>query len=380
MMRNTDNYDAPGERQELAERKYEFFYKPTTKEEIIGDREVVAATKYDLAQRVRNLSGDQAIILDNQDPDQKLIPGSYEGSQNFLKHGRKVFIDSRDPMWISREEKFSRIHERKENNPDYFAEFSGISWKPRGVDERSRYSHLVDSVEAVRIFHYIRNAPDFQELLDFSHEARPPWKGQEEGANYCVDMTSRSGERKKNVAVTLRHVPFTREGDPSRVISSLDAQCDCQYFRFHNLVYQNESSGRKSPVFMDMHAIAAYLFVVDRDQRELDKEMEPFYAQMRAEGSKVDRVACVAMQENPFALPQQTTLNDYLKFERQVMIKDVVADKNGHVLLKKNGEPRIKHRKTNRSEKELFLFNYIARYGPRTFFATKRLREYHIAF
>lgn len=356
------------------EEKYEFFRKPKSKKDIIGDRTLVNATKYDLAERVRNLAENQAIVLDQLDPEQRLIDDRYKSSEDFLKHGPKVFIDSSKPMWMSREEEFSGIHNKKQQDSNYFAEFAGITWKPDGIDKRSRIVHLVDCVEAVMIYHYLANSRDFYEMFDITHEARPSKKGMAEGANYCIDMSSRSEVKKDKVAVTLKHIPFSKKGDPAKVVSGLDAMCDCKYFRYHNLVYEDRYSGRKSPLFLDMHAIAAYLSIIDKNQKELDRFIKEKY------GEDAARKVCAAMETNPFPLPTQTTLNDYLKFERQVMIRDVARDSEGKLKLRKDGNPRIKHRKTNRAEKELFLVNYIAAYGEKTFFATKRLRDYEINY
>jgi hypothetical protein len=360
------------------EDKYEFFYKPKTKKDIVEDREVIQATKYDLAQKIRELTEKQAIVLDYADPEQKLVPDEYSDSENFLKHGRKIAIAADRPMWESREEKFSEVYEKKQIDPRYFAEFAGIAWRGYGNDQRSRIVHLVDSCEAVRIYHYTSNSKDLEEKMRLYHRAEPKRKGIMEGANYGVAMISRSEAVRETVSVILKHVPFTSKGYPTRVISRQDYADDCPYNRFHNLVFKDYSSGRINPVFFDMHAIAAYLFVIEMQQRELDNYMEPHYKQQREAGKPVKRRICVAMRENPFPLPAQQTLNDLIKFENHVCIKDFKRDKNGKLTLRKDGKPRTEHRKTNRAEKELFLFQYIAAFGPRTFFATKRLREYMI--
>jgi len=365
---------------EQIEDKYEFFYQPKTKKEIVGNRELVLATKYDLAQRVRALTDRQAIILDYTVPEQRSLPDGYEDSEDFLKHGRKIVIARDRPMWRSRHEKFAEIHERKQNDPNYFAEFAGITWKAYGVDQRSRIVHLVDSCEAVCIYHYTSNSKDLEERMELYHRAEPKRKGVIEGANYGVQMISRSEPIRETVSVMLRHVPFTRRGNPTKVISRLDYADDCPYSRFHNLVFKDNSSGRISPVFFDMHPIAAYLFIIEMQQRELDSFEQHYYKRQRAMGRKVIRKACVAMQENPFPLPTQQTLNDLIKFENQVCIKDFKRDKDGNIQFRKNGKPRTGHRKTNRADKELFLFQHIATFGPRTFFATKRLRDYEIRY
>ena len=311
--------------------KYEFFYKPTTKQEIIGDREVVPTDKYNLVETVRGLSNDQAIILDISEGDesQDLLPERYHSSENFLKHGRKVVIDGTDAMCKSREEKFGRIHASES-----FAEYAGISWKPpRGtVDERTRIVHLVDCMDAVRIFHYLAN----NQGTEFVHEAKPSRKGPVEVANYGINIPSRSEEKRENVGVTLMHTPYTRKGSPARVVASLEGKCDCEYNRFNNLVYQDKSTGTKFPLFMDMHIIAAYLAVIDKEQKSLNNFM-------KKKGKSL--MPCAAMVYNPFPLPAQRSLQDYIKLENQAMVKDVARDNEGKVILKKNRTQRTKHRK-----------------------------------
>lgn len=344
------------------EEKYEFFHKPSTKKEIIGNREIVEATKYDLAEKVRKLEEDQAIILDQEDISQKLILERYEDSEDFLKHGQKTLVDASRPMHISREEKFNEY-------PD-FTECSGITWKPAGsrLDTRSRMVHLVDCIEGVKIYNYASNHEGMAEIV---HEAKPKNKGIFQGANYEIDLASRSDSYRSIVSVSLRHIPYTRKGNPSHVMSRIDASCDCQYNRFHNLVYKDDPTGRKDPLFIDMHSVAGYLLVVDKEQRQLDRFLRKRY-------KKGKRKACVAMINNPFPLPTQRTLEDYNKLERQVMAMDFDKDEDGFIRYRKDGEPKRKFRKLNRGEKEIFLHNHISTFGARTFYATKRLRDYRI--
>ena len=72
--------------------KYEFFPRPTTYKEIIGNRTLVEVTSEDLVQKIENLNRqNQAILIDFP-----VVPGGYgsypffEVWMNFLKRGREV--------------------------------------------------------------------------------------------------------------------------------------------------------------------------------------------------------------------------------------------------------------------------------------------------
>ena len=159
----------------MLEDKFEFFYKPKTRQEIIGNKEIVPASKNELAEKIRSLEESQVIIMDYtiDDKSQKLIGERYHSPENFLKHGDFLVIDSTDSMWKKRAAKFSELKAKKDADKNYFAEYAGITWKRKGVDERSRIVHLTDCVEGVMIYYYLVNSENFSEIFKYSHEAKP---------------------------------------------------------------------------------------------------------------------------------------------------------------------------------------------------------------
>jgi hypothetical protein len=71
----------------------------------------------------------------------------------------------------------------------------------------------------------------------------------------------------------------------------------------------------------------------------------------------------------PFALPSQKTVDFYNKLSYRVMIQE---EKIGE-----DGKKRRTKRKLNKAEKEILLWGFVAKYGPReTFFAKGKLQDY----
>jgi len=77
----------------------------------------------------------------------------------------------------------------------------------------------------------------------------------------------------------------------------------------------------------------------------------------------------VPMQMCPFALPTQKTVDFYNRLESRVMVQEKYTDSKG--------KERTRTRPLSKAEKEIMLWQFVAKHGPKeTFFAADKLQGY----
>lgn len=294
---------------------------------------------YDIAE-LEQLKENQYTIIPS------IIPPEYSSSRKFLKHAPEVMpkryksideaIESEKMPWQLRKEAFDNI-----SGIDY----SGYSFIPLGRDRRKRKVSLIECLEGARLYTYANQNTKEKINVRPYDDAK---KVGSEGASIVVSLPSRTIKNPR-IRLKLMNIPIIDNKNKYAIANNFSSDHSCESKMF-NIRYRYSHDKESSNIFnICAHEIAAYLGTIDY---YLNEEKNP-----------------VPLQMSQFAIPNQKTVDYYLKLENNVLIKD-------ESLVSKE-----KLRKMNRAEKEIALWQLVKSFGNnKTFFSKKsidkRLKDY----
>lgn len=311
------------------------FFKDTTKAKI---KKKTLVEVGDLPE-IDTLQFNEYVIVNS------IVPRGYGSPKKFLKHGEEVKIkryrrmgdairDGKTPVQL-REDAFDAIQGR---------EFCGYSIMPLGRDRRKRKTSLVTCMEGARIFSYANQVRGTGIKTKAYADAQ---RVRFEGAEALVEVPSRQvGERRYQFK--LMSVPMKDDPQKYAIVSNLGSDHVCGHNRFkirYRFMNDKECSGITN---VCPHEVAGYLQLVQREWE--------------------DNKNVIPLQMSPYAIPSQKTVDYYLKWENNVLVRDL------------NTQEGL--RKPNIAEKEIGLWAYVNINGhDKTFYSTStkdgRLADYN---
>lgn len=310
------------------ERKKTFFREATKAE--IKQGNFVDYRELGSLEVIGSLSDEEYTVV------REFVPRGYESARKFMKHGPEVkprraySLDQavqmgKTPVQL-RAEAFDSI-------PGI--NYCGYSFVPLGNDGRKRKVSLVECLEGARLFAYAHQSGVGIKVKPYADAKRV----RIDGAEVVIDVPSRThGERRMKFKLTS--VPYI-DGREKHIISlGIGSDHSCPSKRF-NIRYRytddKESSG---VVNLCAHEIAGYLQLVQYAMQE-GKNLIP-------------------LQMSQFAIPSQETVDYYLRWCNNVLVKD------------ENLESKDQLRKPNRAEREIALWQLVKALGhDRTFYADR---------
>ncbi len=334
-----------------------FFGKPSAKRDMIGNRRVIGvnASQKTLAHVIDNIRPGEAVlvlqdIVPDVDPEEQIPYCSKDGpnlkAMRFLKRGPQVdlsrhytidsAIEAATAPHIERQRKFSEV------TGD--VPLSGYGWWGIRVRQH-RKVHLADCVQGARIFAYSMQNQHNDERKITAREYNsdnPNRVLRMMGGDYLFEVPSTSEDGFKH-DVLLYSVPLARGMEKFARVHDMGAE---QSARSITKRVSKRYAGRE--LYFGKHSIAAYIEI----------------ARLEHEKGNV-----IPMQMCPFALPTQKTVEFYNRLEKRVMVEEKYTDGKG--------KERTRTRILNKAEKEVLLWQFVAKYGPKeTFFAADKLQDY----
>lgn len=308
--------------------KYEFFPRPTTYKEIVGERNLVPVTKEDLVQKIEDLDRkNQAILVDFP-----IVPGGYgsypffEDWMNFLKRGREVNLQVPRNRSESIEQRLGpvklRIDAVERMNPE--EAYCGYVWSSQRSRSKNKV-HLVDCIEGAKIFGFAKKSRDDRMKVRSYTDV---WNVKDFGGIFEVKVPSRS--REEPYTVVLRSVPLPRAPEQYSIWTDLNAAHGCN-LSVHDAITFNRKTYEHT---FCPHEIAAGIAVADNIYHKFKEKY--------GEGRFILL---------PFALPTQLTVDFYNKMKNNIMI---VEEKIINKKLRKVKRP------LNKAELEILLWKFVA--------------------
>jgi len=264
----------------------------------------------------------------------ELVPRGYESARKFMKHGPEVkpkrfytleqaIKNGRTPVQL-REEAFQ--HLRGHN-------YCGYSFLPINRDARKRKVSLIECLEGARIFAYAHQSSSFIKIKPYADAKMV----KREGAEVIIEVPSRR-QREKRLQFKLINIPFIDSPEKYRISLNIGSDHSCGSKRFNIRYKYSDDKESSGIVNVCAHEIAGYHQLVQQTW-EQDKNIVP-------------------LQMSQFAIPTQETVNYYLKWQNNVLVKDPSLASKDQL------------RKPNRAEKEIALWTLVETYGhDKTFFA-----------
>jgi len=403
--------------------KQEFFWTPTAKRDIIGERDIwhfggdefyhkdgllipgseledrVDATfnenRRELVDTIEGAKPNEAVVIHFP-----IIPSEFDDHNNFSKHGRHIRLHKKGMSQQDAQEIGKRPWESRR---DVFADlpenvsFAGYQWDGLGgLDRRSRQVSLTALLKAARLFAFTENSENPRDKILIPSELEPKYKSNTEGATYVTQVPSRSidflvqGERKTPFyrTVTLHSVPIKRWKDKYAVVHNLEHDCECEWVKVRRIHFQDDKTKKKRGIIFCPHAIAGYMAVMGawvQHYRDAGYQEQP-----------------EIMHMNPFALPRGKRKPDavafYKKLLSQVMVRTHKVDfyRGNHVhrrelqeqgfappgkgryMVIQGGRNDTTHlRPLNDAEQEILLWEFVKKYDARAFFAKGKIKNYN---
>jgi len=327
-----------------------FFERPNTVRDMIGGRILLPSTPNTLVDVVDGMKPGKAILVEYDivpevDPEHDVPYCSAEGpdlrGERFLKRGPQIDMD-RHYTLDSAVQSATAPHQersRKFNELSRDAILSGYGWW--GIRERKhRKVHLTDCIEGAKIFAYsMQNQHDDSRKIT-TREYNSGNRNADlrhMGGDYILEVSSTTEDGEKH-DVLFSSVPLARGLEKFARVYDLDAEQSSKAVT--KRVTKRYTSRELS---FGKHAVAAYI-----ELARLEHE----------KGNNIPIQMC------PFALPTQKTIDFYNRLQNHVMVKDTYVDEAGKESTKK--------RSLNKAEKEILLWQFVAKHGPKeTLFADK---------
>ena len=252
------------------------------------------------------------------------VPRGFASARKFMKHGQEVkpkrywsleqaVKETKTPVQL-REVAFDSIEGHY---------FCGYSFMPLGKDRRKRKVSLIECLEGARIYAYSHQVDNAKIKIKPYDDAK---RVRIDGTEVVVEVPSRTaGERK--FRFKLISVPVIDSIEKYVVSLNIGSDHSCSSKRFNIRYKYTDDKEGSGIVNVCGHEIAAYFELID------------FYWNTRKN--------IIPLQMCQFAIPSQRTVNYYLKFENNVLIKD------------ENLTSKDKLRKPNRADKEIALWSFV---------------------
>ncbi len=312
-------------------KKKGFFREPL----VTDIRKYISVKEIDenLIDEILNLGSDEAVVIKT-----RLIPGDYENSRKFMKHGRDVKIARFMSLKDALEKKLTPVQLRD----DAFNKIRNIAYccytiKPFiGTDIRTRRVSLEDAIDGTKIY-----SGSHQEGMGGPISVKKygdAKRVEKDGAEFIVEVPSRT-EGVSAYEIKFSSVPTVDNMYKWGIAYNIFTNHSCKH-KTYDIRYRYMWDKESSRVFnFCAHEIAAYLAIIDYSLN-VDKNMIP-------------------LQMSQFAIPTKETVDFYIKLVNNCLIKT---------------EDDKRHRKLNRAEKEILLWGLVHKLGhDRTFYARESI-------
>lgn len=329
-------------------KKKEFFREPGIEKIISGKTRIIK--KEGLTEIIVKLEPNQYFMIDNS-----IIPKkSYQGIpytslkdegelwQRFLKRGRCIDLNNNRTTLkelIENKERPLDIRRKAFDNLK-IDKFEVAGYGYWGVRKKQhKRIHLVDCIKGARLFAYSESNKNDKEKIVIGEYNLINCSG-EIGMGFDILMQIPSEQMNKEpYDIALRSVPIKNEKDKYAIIFDFDADHVCRF-----RVSRSSGAYKARELLLDFHVIAAYLEFAHHELRE-NKNIVP-------------------LEQCPFAIPTQKTVDFYNRLNNNVVIQHNLSGKKVRRVL-------------NRAEKEILLWRLVEKYGhDETFYATKKLKDY----
>lgn len=267
-----------------------------------------------------------------------------ELSQRFLKRGRCLDLNNNKTTLeeaICNEKRPLDIRRKLFNNLK-IDEYEVAAYGYWGIRKRQhRRIHLVDCIKGARLFAYSElNRDEKERIVIRKYELLGKDEEDKVGLGADVIMEVPSEQiNKEPYDVTLRSVPVLKNKDKYAIVFDFDADHTCKF-----RVTRVSGGYTAREQLQDFHIIAAYL--------------EFAHHEIRGNSNVIPLEQC------PFAMPTQKTVDFYNKLNRNTAIQYIDRGKKVR-------------RALNRAEKEILLWRFVEKYGhDETFYATRKLKDY----
>lgn len=311
-------------------KKKKTFFREATKAQVKKKELVQIESVVDIAE----LGPDLYAIIN------PLVPRGFESARKFMKHGREVKLQractladavrmAKTPIQL-REQAFNDISR---------ADYCGYSFMPIGKDRRKRKVALIECLEGARLFAYAHQVPQTRiDLKAYADSARV----RRDGAEVVGSVPSRrQGERR--IPLKLISVPMVDSGEKYGIALGIHSDHSCPSKRFNIRFTYSDDKESSEVVNVCAHEIALYFELIQREWEE-NKNMVP-------------------LQMCQYAIPSQETVDYYLKWENNLLVRDEELSS------------KDKLRKPNRAEKEIGLWAWVDRHGHDETFYSKGSRD-----
>ena len=308
--------------------KEEFFYKPKTANEILGNKSKVMFAESDIAECVLELYDDEGLIIP------ELVPEEFESRMRFLKKAPQVVLDTGESQFDAIKRKITPLEARRKasSNLKKDEKYCGLVWKSLRKNEHKRVS-LVESMEGAKLFAYSKLAGALIDVKPYNAAANAGYFG----GKFKVSVPSR-GAKSERYEMTLESVPITQSKFNPVIWTDITANHYCG-ITGNDFSYKYVSSED-----FCAHVIAAYI------------EM--------ARQNRYDKKNIVPLEFMPFPMPSEETVKFYNKLLNNVMVQTFEDGKR-------------RKRALNKAEKEILLWDLVKIEGhDKILYAEKKLQEY----
>ncbi|MBU0930130.1 MAG: hypothetical protein KJ623_03585 [Nanoarchaeota archaeon] len=313
--------------------KSQYFRKPTAKEITKGKSALEADSN--LINAIESLKEDQFLRI-------KRELHSFEKPKKFIRHAPdlKIVMPStiREHIEARKTPVIYRLETMKDIKDPYYACYSHVPLRTN--DRTTRRISLVNCVDGAQLYAYMQNNSAGAKVLDFDESL----KAEKEGAQVIVSIPSRT-PKQSNHKIKFISFPVTDNENKYAIAYSLRTEGhDCMDKLITNTSF-NLPYFKKDSHFVSFcdHEIAAYLHLIDYFHNE-KKNVTPY-------------------QMSLFAIPTNKIIELKKDLENKVVIE------------KPNKEGLLMDYPLTESEKELFYWAAVNKYGPEKTFYRKNTKD-----
>ncbi|MFC2133901.1 hypothetical protein ACFLTH_04730 [Bacteroidota bacterium] len=316
-----------------------FFQTPTPGE--IKKLEKIIEIKDDFVHRILEMDENTGGIITSE-----IIPSAdFKDSKTFMKYAPRVELRKLynlneakgvRPLDLRREA-FEEIKKGKDNK------FAGYTDSPfQGDDTRPRKFSLTECLEGARIFAYVYQEPENENLFRPIITIKPYDDENIKGVTQngaVIEMQIPSRTKNPRHKFNLVGVPVYDSNQRWSFIHSLDTTHICES-KFYHIRYVEEGKGNPKEVNFCAHEVAGYFEIMAHYHKP------------------ENNINIIPAQMNPFAIPTQFTVDFY--------------NMNLHNILIKTPDERAA-RPLHKAEKEILLWGLVREFGhDKTFYASTK--------
>lgn len=309
--------------------KSQFFNKPTVTEITKGKTAVEADSN--LINIITSLKENQFLRITRE-------LNFFENPKKFMRHAPdlKIAMPStiREQIEAKKAPVIYRLQTMKNIRDPYYACYSHVPLKTN--DRITRKISLVNCVDGAQLYAYMQNNSTSTKILDFDESLRVG----KDGAQVIVSVPSRT-PKESNHKIKFISLPVIDNEDKYGIAYSLRTEGhDCMDKLVTNIAF-NLPYFKKDSHFVSFcdHEIAAYLHLIDYFHNEKQN--------------------IIPLQMSLFAIPTNEIIELKKSLENKVVIE------------KLNEKGQLKDYPLTESEKELFYWGAVQKYGPESTFYRK---------